>query len=701
MNIIINGKKVIAKEKDTILKVALREGIYIPNLCYHPSLPPFGSCRLCIVEIDGFRGFPTSCTTPVEEGMKIKTRTSTLNEIRKTVMELILSEHPPDCLTCVKNQKCELQAVAAYLGMDKIRLEKVNKNIPPDNSSPLIDKDLNKCILCGRCVRACKDLRGVGAIDFIFRGQDTIIGTTFKKSLIDSECRFCTACIEVCPTAAMLDKNIKWLPDDKKKECILPCTFTCPANINVPQYIRQITEGKYSEALATIREKVPFPGTLGRVCFHPCETTCRRKDINEAISIKNLKRVAADYGKETIWKKNLKIRSSTGKKVAIVGGGPAGLTCAQNLLTLGHKVTLFECFPKLGGMMRYGIPPYRLPRNILDAEIQEIINLGCEVKTNSKIENLDKLLASYDAVFLASGAHKGMKGNIEGEEKEGVIDGVTFLRDVFLGKNIYLGEEVAVIGGGNVAMDAARVARRQGTKNVYILYRRTLSEMPASPEEIKETEEEGVKIEYLTAPARIEKINGKLKLVCIKMALGEKDASGRRKPVPIVGSDFEKIFNSVILAIGQVPDIPSGWGVEIENGKVRTSPLTGATSREGVFAGGDAVLGAASVIEAIAEGRHIASSIDKYLGGSGIIEETLTEKETPPAEIGRIDDFGILPRIHPLTLTLSTDTDLYVEVQKVLDEEKALQEGKRCLKCDIRLQIEKHEMPPADERSYI
>ncbi len=701
VNITINNKKIITRDEDTILKAALREGIYIPNLCYHPTLSPFGACRLCVVEVENMRGYPTSCTTPVQEGMKIKTNTKTLNEIRKTAMELILSEHPQDCLTCVKNQKCELQSLSAYLGINNLSFSRVQKDLPKDLDTPLFFRDLDKCILCGRCVRACQELRGVGAIDFIYRGYDSIVGTKFSKPLRESECRFCTACVEVCPTAALFDKNTLWLPKEEKEKYVVPCTHNCPANIDVPKYVRLVGEGNYTEALAVIREKVPFPATLGRVCFHPCETTCRRQEINTPISIKNLKRVAADKGDWGYWRSKLTKKPATNKSVGIIGSGPAGLTAAYHLLRLGYNVTIFEALPELGGMMRYGIPAYRLPREVLDSEIQEIINLGLQVKTNFKVDNLDSLINEYLAILIAGGAHLGIKLGIDGENLPGVYDCVNFLRDVASGKKLLLGNKVGVIGGGNAAMDTARTALRSGAKSVTVLYRRSQAEMPANPEEIVETEEEGIKIECLTSPVKIVSNGQRLIITCAQMMLGEPDESGRKRPIPIKGCDIDREFDSIILAIGQSSEIPEGWGVSQNRGVIQVNQSTLETTRKGVFAAGDIVLGPASVIEAIAQGRKSASNIDRFLGGTGMIDEIFTISEAPPCQIGRIDNFSDLDRVYPEYEDEHSRINSFIEVQKCLVDDLAHFEGNRCLKCDARLLIEENIFPPESERSYL
>jgi len=461
-----------------------------------------------------------------------------------------------------------------------------------------------------------------------------------------------------------------------------PCSHTCPAGIDVPRYIRFISEGKYNQALAVIREKIPFPSICGHVCPHPCETKCRRGQVDEAIAIRALKRFAAEKG-NGLWKEKAKMAAATGKRVAIIGSGPAGLTAAYYLAKRGHAVTVFETLPEPGGMMRYGIPEYRLPREVLTEEIEEIKSVGVDIRTNTRISSVDELFEhGYHAIFLAIGAHQGAKLRIEGEDSPEVMEGVSFLREINIGNKVRVGDRIVVIGGGNVAIDASRSALRLGAKEATIIYRRTRDEMPASGEEIEEALLEGVKIEFLAAPIRIERGNGAVELTCIRMELGAVDGSGRRRPVPIEGNEFSLPFDTVIAAVGQVPEAPEKFGLPLERGNtIRVDDDTLATTREGVFAGGDAVTGPATVIEAIAAGKHAAVSIDKYLGGSGIIDEALA----PPEEIETLPELeeGERHRISIPTLTLSERLCSFAEVELGLGEEMAIEEAKRCLRCDL------------------
>ena len=459
-----------------------------------------------------------------------------------------------------------------------------------------------------------------------------------------------------------------------------PCQNACPARIDVPRYIRLIDEGKLGEAVAVIREKVPFPAVLGYVCLHFCEAKCRRGLIDEPIAIRVLKRFAAEHD-TGLWKQNSKVLPSSGKKVAVVGSGPAGLTAAYYLAKLGHEVTVLEASPVVGGMMRLGIPKYRLPREVLDEEIEEIKAVGVEIKTNNKVESLDELFKQgYNAIFVGIGASRGMDIGIEGEDTAAILDGVDFLRDINLGMKVNIGDKVAVVGGGNVAMDASRTALRLGAKEVTIVYRRTRAEMPASAEEVDEALREGVKILYLTAPVKAISANSKINAEFIRMELGGIDESGRRRPIPVEGSKFVGEYDTIIKAIGERPEVPDGYALSAgRGGRIAVDPDTLATSREGVYAGGDAVTGPASVIEAIAAGRQAAISMDRYLGGRGDIDEQLV----PPEEVTPFTiDEGERHR-PPMDMLPLDKRKGFALVEFGFDRAKAIEECGRCLRCDL------------------
>ncbi len=420
-----------------------------------------------------------------------------------------------------------------------------------------------------------------------------------------------------------------------------PCRNGCPAHINIPRYIECIKEGDYEGALAVNREKTALVGTLGRVCVHPCESNCNRQPYDESLSIRLLKRYAADYGAKNDYDQKVDYAKPgpNADKVAVVGAGPAGLNVAYQLAQKGYKVVIYEALPIAGGMLAVGIPSYRLPRDILNAEVALVESLGVEIKYNTKIGEdipLEKLWdEGYKAIFIANGLHESANMGCKGEDAgyKGYMPGVEYLRKVNLGEEVDIGDRVAVIGGGNVAMDCARSAVRLGVKEVNLIYRRSRAEMPANKAEVDAAEEEGIKFHLLANPTCIlEEGSCVSGLQCIRMRLGEPDDSGRRRPEPIEGSDFVLEVDTVIPAIGQVADfcyITPECGFEpTGKGTIETDPATMETDTPGIFAGGDVVLGAATVIEAIASANRAAEAIDSYIrtGKSAPTPQVLNEQ---------------------------------------------------------------------------
>ncbi|QDA30753.1 FAD-dependent oxidoreductase [Thermococcus indicus] len=584
VKIIVNGKEIDAPEGKPLIDF-LREITHIPGFCYTNELDPYGSCRLCLVSTK--RGVTTSCTLKPMEGLELETLSDEVISMRKTALELILSDHYGDCIG--------------------------------------------------------------------------------------------------------------------------PCQDGCPAHSDVQGYLALIAMGKYHEAVKLMKEKYILPAVLGRVCPAFCEDACRRNLVEEPLAIRQLKRYAADYDLEHgPWMPE--IPPSTGKRIAVVGGGPAGLACAYYLRTMGHEVTIIEAMPQLGGMMRYGIPPYRLPRDVLDRDIATVIDTGIEVKTNTALGRdvtLDELREKYDAVFLGVGAWRSRKMGIPGEELEGVMHGIEFLRKVNMGEEVKLGEHVIVVGGGNTAMDVARTALRLGAK-VTVVYRRSREQMPANEREVEEAMEEGVEFLFLTNPVKILG-DGKVEEVeLIKMRLGEPDSSGRRRPIPIEGSEFRVKADNVILAIGQYCDeeFLKSLGIEARRGKAVVDDVTLQTSVPGVFAGGDLVLGPSTVIESIATGRRAAIMIDLYLKGKlDKAKEVLTEPEKHVGEVLNDDDlyrvlFDLRPYNHwkkvtekdyesverkPRAKVKLLDPErrkkTFEEVEPNLPEEQVLEEARRCMSC--------------------
>ena len=481
-----------------------------------------------------------------------------------------------------------------------------------------------------------------------------------------------------------------------------PCRNGCPAHIDIPWYIGMIGAGNYEASLALIHDKTPLAGVLGRVCVHPCEENCRRQPLDEALSIRVLKRFVADFELKNKATAALKAAKPEGKKVAIIGAGPAGLDAAYHLAQKGYRVTIFEALPVAGGMLAVGIPSYRLPWDILNAEVDLVKALGVEIKLNTRlgkditIEQLQE--QGYAAILIATGLHESATMGVEGEDAgyRGFIPGVEYLRRVNLEEEMELGRRAAVIGGGNVAMDCARSSLRLGIEEVYLVYRRSRVEMPANEAEIVAAEEEGVKFHLLANPTRILAEEGRVVgMECIRMELGEPDSSGRRRPVPVPGSEFILDVDMIIPAIGQVADLsflPEKSPVEVTGrGAIKADALTMATTAPGIFAAGDAVLGARTVIEAVASANKAADAIDSYLrtGEAAATESTVIEnfieqmgvynpEEKPPLIGNRLREAeGCLP--------VAERTKGFSEAELGFDgPPTALREAERCA-CCLRL----------------
>ena len=550
------------------------------------------------------------------------------------------------------------------------------------------------CLGLGDCVRAC-------AFDALK------IGPHGYPVVDEMKCVGCGACEKVCPKDIMEIKTMsqKLLHLNQYNDRIAPCQQTCPAEIDIPKYIYQTKIGDYEGAVNTIRERNPLLLACGRVCPHPCENKCRRGIEDEPVSINQLKRFVADYEMNSGRHLPISCAPDTGKKVAVIGGGPAGLSNAFFLRRLGHDVTIFDAMPKLGGMIRYGIPEYRLPKEVLAWEIQGILDLGVEHKPNmmlGKDFDIGSLMAAgFDAVFLGIGAWKDYTLRAEGEDLEGCYTGINFLTNFALwqqerphDKRPFVGKKCVVIGGGNTAIDCVRTLIRLGADEVSIVYRRTRKEMPANMVEIEAAEHEGVNFTFLAAPTRvIGNEEGKVVgLEYLKMELGEPDASGRRSPVPIEGSETIMDIDMLITAIGQGPDIffkdeskrlNEDLKVTRWNTIDSADPIALQSSIPYIFTGGDAATGADLVVSAIGAGRRAARSIHMYLTGQDVTPpaKTLFKKNIPVSIFESVPGLTKLSRTKMPELPVDERIKSFVEADLVISEEEALFESNRCLQC--------------------
>lgn len=684
----IDGHCIETAPGSSLLEAALAADIYIPHLCHHPALKDVGDCKMCVVEIDGTEGPVTSCTTPAVDGMIVHTRTDRLKKARSLSMELMLAAHPSECTSCSKYLKCELQNLIQYLGVSDSRLRKLPMPHVVETENPLLVRDMNRCIQCGRCIRACRELRGCNVLAVLRDGEKTKVGPEHNGLLSDDKCRFCTACVEVCPTAALMDKA-EWM--DKfptVEQNLLPCKASCPAGTDVPRYVRFIKEGRYSEAVAVIRQRAPMPMTLGFICTAFCESNCRRGAVNGAVAIRELKKRAA-LNDDGSWRKNLRMKPKTGRRVAVVGAGPAGLISAYYLAKQGHDVTIYERDAKPGGMLRVGIPEYRLPREVIDGEIDILLETGIQLVPNARIDTPATLLnMGFDAVVAAIGTHRGIRLPVEGKDLPGVLVNTDFLRRAALHDPIPVGERVVVLGGGNVAFDCARTALRLGAKEVVMACLESREKMTANEEEIREGTEEGIRILNSRTFLRIGDDDGRMGVLCDEVASFSFEKDGRLKLETVPDSRHFLEADTVIFAAGQIVDIPEGFGLETTRGN-RIVVNEHATSMTGVFAAGDAVNGTSSVIQSIASGRGAASAVDRYLGGDGDIEEVLAPIEEPNPWLGEDGLFVGMERNHPFCRAADERSRDFADVVAPFPEETAVCEASRCMQCDLRLKIEK------------
>ena len=685
----IDGKTVAVAEGTTILDAALENGIYIPHLCSHENLHPVGACRMCMVKVQGQDGVLASCTTRAESGMVVDTKDALAEKIRKLSTDLMFKTHPSECVGCPKYGKCQLQSILQVVGDTGRKLYASPIRIPTDAHNPMILHEMSRCILCGRCVRACGELRGVGAIRFQKAENGRMRISVDGASLNEAGCRFCGACVEVCPTGSIREHDAiaEKAIGKPRADALVPCRAGCPAHIDIPRYIRFIQDGDYPAASNVVREKSPFPRVLGAVCTHPCELECKRNVLNTPVSIRNLKCYAAERGDDS-WREHVRRSPSSGKKAAIVGSGPAGMTAARYLASKGHAVTVFEKLPKPGGMLRYGIPPHRLSAETVDKEIQDILDMGVVLETGVCVENAPALLKQgFDAVYAALGTHRGIALPIAGSTLAGVLINTDFLRQNALGAPPKIGSRVIVLGGGNVALDCASVAIRLGAGEVHLFCLESYETMPSSEEERKWAEEEGVILHPATSFLEILGKDGAvsgLRFASVKSFRFEADGRSVIDLVP----NSEQILpaDTIIFAVGQRPDLTEAFGLPLSRGRIALTDGC-KTSVEGVFAGGDAVTGTQSVIQAIAAGRLAAQQIDRYLGGDGEIEEALAPVQYRCPNIGKQVNFGLLPRQEADMVPPEIRVTGFSRMELGFSKEAAHCEANRCLQCDLRADL--------------
>lgn len=755
---VINNIELEVPDDYTILEAARSIEIYIPTICSHPDLPPFHSlelseavyqgenkftnetdasiesisgCGLCIVKVNGEEKPIPSCKTKVNDGMKITTDADDIRKQRQQNLIPILATHPHSCLTCSQREgcipltdvcpgnvpveerccellgNCEFEKVVDYVGIAPETPRYQYANLPKINSDPLFNRDFNLCIACGRCVRVCQYVKGVYALGGVINDNKLIIGTVNGPMLNEAECKFCGSCVEVCPTGALLDKA---KPKLKKFSELVPCRAACPGEVNIPLYLRLVSKGKVQEAAEVIASRLTFPSVLGKICFHPCEAECKRNEFPEALD-RNVEPVNIRMIKDFAMSNSIlppleKSKKKTRKKIAVIGSGPAGLTTAYFLALKGHSVTVYEKEEKPGGMLRYGIPGYRLPLEILDKDINRILESGVEVETNITIGK-DKTIESIkangaDAVFISAGLSKSKLIPAAGAEHDKVTYGIEFLNSVAkddLASDYINSKSVIIIGGGNVATDAARTAIRLKAEKVTIVCLEQKDEMPAYENEIKEAEEEG--IEILNGWGIGSMINSNDKnLVEVKLKICTSVFNESGNFAPTYDESVTDIISGdeVIICIGQEAD-SSFMKDKIRqsvfaNGMIKVKHDTLETEIEGIFAGGDIVSGPASVIDAVGQGRRAARSIDKFLGSDGIIDYDEDLHKDNEMFIGREEGFNILEREKVSYIDADKrklDFNLFELTYK---EHSAIKEGSRCLRCDLRLNFRYNPLPP-------
>ncbi|MFH1269074.1 MAG: FAD-dependent oxidoreductase [Planctomycetota bacterium] len=751
VHLTIDGQAVTAEAGASLLDAARSADIYIPALCAHPEIDcareltgaPFvyrggervesddptaqwDGCGICAVEVAGEPDLIRACTTEVTDGMVVNTGSERVIDHRRAKLSVFLAEHPHACLTCAQQEgcsrtqcsanvpeperccellgSCELQRLAQFVGVPQNLPKYRPRGLPHVTGEPLFDWNTELCIGCLRCVRACRDLRGVGTLTFAMQAGRPVVGTAEALSRTESHCRFCGTCVEVCPTGTLMDKTRA--VGEQRHRVLVPCRSSCPAGVDIPRFVRHIAHEQYDQAIAVIREKLPFSFAPSYVCFHPCEDECRRGLVNRPIAVCRLKRFVADHdtGK---WRARQKRLPSSGKRVAVLGSGPAGLTAAYYLAKQGHAVTIFEALPEPGGMLRVAIPEYRFPPELLQKDIDDVKAVSVEIRCSSPVTDpagLDKLAADYDAVLLATGEHVPKRINVPGKDLDGVYWGVEFLRRRALGEywpDWFCGRRVVVVGGGNVAVDAARVARRLGTDDVSIVSLEAAEDLPAYEWEVEDAGDEGIGFLNTWGVKEITGEAGKVTGLILKRCIRVFDDRGRFDPAYDESQTREEAADVVILAIGQEPSSADFEACGLaRDGTIAVDEGVLSTKLPGVYAAGDVVSGPASVIEAIAMGRTSAGEIDKALGGDGDIDENLLDDEPHRDHyLGKVENFAGLDRSVPRRAEVAERVGSFAVIEEGFSHAEAVSEATRCLACDLRIALES--VTPAPRRETV
>jgi NADPH-dependent glutamate synthase beta subunit-like oxidoreductase/NAD-dependent dihydropyrimidine dehydrogenase PreA subunit len=740
--ITINGQELEVAEGGTVLAAALRAGIYIPHLCHHADLPPargrapaeqvwrageriahdggddpHDGCGLCVVEVAGWDEPVASCDLVASDGLEIATDTPALRARRWEKLAAILAHHPHACITCAQKEGCSREPCSSsvpsgerccpLLGRCEFEKLAAHVGVPPETAryvprglrgwqDALFAWEPELCVGCLRCVRACSDLKGVGILGWVISGGDVVVGHLSAEGSV-SDCRYCGACVEVCPTGAITDRDV---PVAQREERLVPCRCSCPAGVDVPRFLRAVAAGRLDEAARVSLDRLPLPNVLGRVCFHPCESLCRRTEIGGALSVCRVRRHVFDAVEQAAdaWPE----AADTGKRVAVIGSGPAGLSTAHFLRRKGHRVTVFEADAHLGGMLRHGIPEYRLPRNVLQRDLDLIVGHGVEIRAGTTVGRDVELAAlrqdGFHAVLVAAGLGAAKPLAVAGVDLDGVLYGVPFLREVAAGSHsgtAFGGRRVVVIGGGNVAVDAGRSALRLGAGSVTLVCLESRDEIPAYPSEVEEARAEGIEILDAWGPDEILGDGGEVAGLRLVRCTSVFDGRGRFAPTFDRDTTREIEADTVIVAIGQQVERPlrDQTGLDFDARGLLVVDGDGLAAGDGVWGSGDVALGPSSVVEAVASARRAACSIDRHLGGDGEIPSIL-EPEQLGQWLGLDHGFAARPRVTPALEDPARRISSFSGVEDTLESAVALAEAGRCLQCDLRLQISPPVLPP-------